>query len=474
MMRTYPRVRVSRWWSVWVLLVLIPSLLVSGCATTSKETNGTSAQAPGSDGVQTVTFSVMVVGKPTERYRLENLKAAAERLNKKLEQEGQPVRVRVEGKLEDRPWEEYKQKFILASEAGKAPDIVLSGHEDVAPWSEAGHIIALDEYVRNNPVYQELFPNLWEAVTYKGKIWGIPQDVEARPLYFWKSLLKKAGWSDADIEALPDRIRSGAFTLDDLLKVAKDLQDKGAVEPAMGFWTRPQPGPDFYLFYFAYGGEMYDAESGKLVLDRQALLNEYRFFARAAQEDKVMRPTLIGTDWSIWHRTVMGQKVGFFHGGSWQVAEWKDKYGLTDDKMRDLGYALIPSGEKGRPGVTLSHPLVYMVTAQSKHPELAARLLIEATAPDLNTRHAVESGHLAILKSQLDDPEYRKSGFLHSVSYMVEHAKFLPLHSQFGTYDQAVYRGLTAVVAGQMTPEVAVETVVKQLQGQLKDEVIIR
>lgn len=461
--------RAIGWRKILVGLLLLPALVAGGCATTPKQEES----EPAGEG-QTVTLTAMVVGKPTERYRLENLKAAAERLNKKLAQEGQTVRVRVEGKLEDRPWEEYKQKFILAAEAHKAPDIVLSGHEDVAPWSDAGHILPLDEYVKDSPVYRDVFPNLWKSVTYKGKIWAIPQDVEARPLYYWKPLLRQAGWTEADVNALPEKIRNGDFVLDDMLRTAKALQDKGAVEPGMGFWTRPQPGPDFYLFYLAYGGELQDPATGKLVLDKQALLNEYRFFARAAQQDKVMRPTLIGTDWTIWHRTVMGQKVGFFHGGSWQVAEWKDKYGLTEDKMSDLGYALIPSGIKGKPGVTLSHPLVYMVTAQSKHPDLAARLLLEATAPDLNTRHAVASGHLAIMKAQLDDPEYKKSGFLHAISYMVEHAKFLPLHSKFGTYDQIVYRGLTAVVAGQMTPEEAVDTVASQLKAQLGDEVVVR
>lgn len=247
--------RAIGWRKILVGLLLLPALVAGGCATTPKQEES----EPAGEG-QTVTLTAMVVGKPTERYRLENLKAAAERLNKKLAQEGQTVRVRVEGKLEDRPWEEYKQKFILAAEAHKAPDIVLSGHEDVAPWSDAGHILPLDEYVKDSPVYRDVFPNLWKSVTYKGKIWAIPQDVEARPLYYWKPLLRQAGWTEADVNALPEKIRNGDFVLDDMLRTAKALQDKGAVEPGMGFWTRPQPGPDFYLFYLAYGGELQDRD----------------------------------------------------------------------------------------------------------------------------------------------------------------------------------------------------------------------
>jgi len=465
-----------RWLSVLLVAAFVP-FIVSGCGNQQQQEATTApggGAGAGQDGVETVTLRAMTIGKPTERYRFDNLKDAVERLNQKLEEEGAKVRVQLEGQHEDRPWDEYKQRFILAAEAGKAPDIILSGHEDVAPWAAAGHIIPLDKYVRDHPVYEDIFPKLWESVTLDGKIWGIPQDTEARPLYFWKSHLKKLGWTDEQIESLPERIRKGEFTLDDLLETAKQLQDKGIVPAGQGFWTRGQPGVDFYMFYLAFGGQMQDPETGKLVLDKQALLKEYEFFARASQELGVMKPSLLGTEWPIWHRAVTGKQVAMWVGGSWMVAEWKDQYGLTDEDVADLGYALLPSGEKGKPGVTLSHPLVYMVTKYSKHPDLAARLILEATNAEFNTRHAVESNHLAIMQSQLENPDYKSDKLLSDIAYMVEHAGFVPLHEQFGNYDQAIYRGLSAVVAGQMKPQQAVDTVVRQLQSQLGDEVIIR
>ena len=466
-------------WRALAAILVMTLVLLAGCggqggeAPTGDEGTTGAGSSGGEQGIQTVTLRAMTIGKPTEHWRFDNLREAVDRLNEKLEQEGANVRVQLEGTHEDRPWDEYKQRFILAAEAGKAPDIILSGHEDVAPWAAAGHIIPLDEYVKDSPVYQDVFPTLWESVTLDGKIWGIPQDTEARPLYFWKSHLKQLGWTDEQIAQLPERIEKGEFTLDDLLDLAKQLQDRGIVPEGQGFWTRPQPGVDFYMFYLAYGGAMQDPETGKLVLDKEALLKEYQFFARA-RELGVLKPSLLGTDWSIWHRTVTSKQVGLWVGGSWQVAEWQDQYGLSDADVQDLGYALLPAGEKGKPGVTLSHPLVYMVTKYSQHPELAARLILEATNPEFNTRHAVESNHLAIMKSQLDQPAYKENRLLGDLAYMVEYAGFVPLHEQFGNYDQAIYRGLSAVVAGQMTPEQAVDTVVRQLQAQLRDEVIIR
>jgi ABC-type sugar transport system ATPase subunit len=35
---------------------------------------------------------------------------------------------------DDKDWSEYKNEFVLASEAGKAPDIIVSGHEFIASF----------------------------------------------------------------------------------------------------------------------------------------------------------------------------------------------------------------------------------------------------------------------------------------------------------------------------------------------------
>ncbi|MBE9593034.1 MAG: extracellular solute-binding protein, partial [Proteobacteria bacterium] len=116
----------------------------------------------------------------------------------------------------------------------------------------------LDGIIEEFPIYNLVFDTLWDCTKYKGETWGVPQDAEARPLYWNKTLLKKLGWSDGDIAALPGKIEKGEFTLYDMLETAKQAVDKGVVEPGNGFWTRPKNGPDFTPFYYAFGGETID------------------------------------------------------------------------------------------------------------------------------------------------------------------------------------------------------------------------
>jgi len=100
--------------------------------------------APGQ--VQIVTITAWAGGNPqTERGRIGMLEKAAERLNAQLEREGSNVRVRVEGILDTSG--DMARKFVLAAQAGQAPDIVNSSHADIAAWAQAGFIVPLDQYI---------------------------------------------------------------------------------------------------------------------------------------------------------------------------------------------------------------------------------------------------------------------------------------------------------------------------------------
>ncbi|HXF68189.1 MAG TPA: extracellular solute-binding protein [Thermoflexus sp.] len=431
-----------------------------------------------------VVLTAWTIGpEQASHYRADNLVAAAEALNAALAAEGANIRVKVDASFDTSTWDEYRQRFLLAAQAGNAPDIILSGHEDVAPWSEAGFIIPLDDLIRKYEAQtglKDIIPGLWRSVEYKGQRWAIPQDTEARPMYFSKALLKKLGWSEEQINALPEQIKAGQFTLHDMLRLAKEAQDKGIVQPGYGYWPRPRRGLDFYQFYMAFGGQLQDPQTGKLVLDREALLKHFQFHYDTVFTFGTTPKDFIGTEWNVWHETVStGDQVLFWNGGTWHWAQWLTQFGRQEpDLWEKIGFALIPAGEPGGKPTTLSHPLVYMVTSEKasgkKNQELAFRLIAMATTPDLNTKHAVESAHLAILTTQINHPEYVKAKFLQQTAYMVEYATYAPNHADFSAYDEVVWTALSAVMGGEMKPDQAVDMVVKELQARLGDKVIIR
>jgi inositol-phosphate transport system substrate-binding protein len=411
-------------------------------------------------------------------YRRDNLISAAETLNRKLEQEGSNKRVQVEATFESGgQWSDFKQKFVLAAEARQAPDIILGGHEDLAPWSAAGYVIPLDDLIKKySENFQDIFPTIWPAMKLNGITYQIPQDMEARPMYYRKDLLARLGWPREKIDGLPQAIRNGEFIWSDLVATAKEAIENKVIEPGNGWWHRTTRGHDHYIFYYQNGGQMQDPDTGKLVIVKDALEKHFQLHYDAVKTHKITRENHIGSQSREWHEnTAVGGKVLFFNGGTWMWAEWLKFYKVPEtDLFENVGYALIPAAERGGKPVTLSHPVGYMVTSSSKNQELAFRLIAEATTPELHSRHSVESAHSAVLKTQLDDPTYQKDRFLLDTTYMAEFTHFIPNHAQYGVYDEVLFRLLSAVEAGQLQPKEAAEVAVDELKAQLRDELVIK
>ena len=404
--------------TILILLLALPAFIFAGGQKEAAKTTGP----------QTVTITVWARANNVEHWRAEAATPAAEALNEELKKEGKSITVEVKPVYDNTPWGQYKNKFTMAADAGEGPDIICSGHEDVPVWAQAGYIMPLADSVSQiqgmYPQFNDVIDSLWNAGMWNGKIWAVPQDTEARPMFFSKTNLKKLGWTDAQIKGLTEKINNGQFTLDDLIKTAKTAIKKGVVKPGYGFWHRPRKGGDFMQFYYSYGGRLYDPAKDKLVLDKNALFKWYKF-QRECVTSGITPKNYIGTEWKIWHDTVAHNNALFWNGGIWQWADWKTNYLNGDESIlfKNVGYALIPSGVRGVKGNTLSHPLVYMVTTEKasghKNRDLVVRLLALMTTKDINTKHALESTHLGILKSQMKYKPYLNAKFLSSVTYML-------------------------------------------------------
>jgi inositol-phosphate transport system substrate-binding protein len=416
---------------------------------------------------------------PYENGRCNNLVSALGAANAALATAGDDRRIELESIQDDADWGDYKTEFELASEAGEAPDIICSGHEHIGDWATAGYLVDITDKIGDYPEFGDVIDSLWDSTMLDGKIWGVPQDAEARPFYYSKPLLKELGWSDDDIESLDKRVAAGEYTWQDMLDTAAEAVEAGIVEPGDGWWHRPSNGPDFLYFYYAAGGEIEEEGFDGLVFDTEAAGKVYALLYDAAQVRNIIRPNKLDGDWDF-HKeyTSTFTKVLFVFEGTWRWASWHVNYlqdvGAEDYLFENVGFAPIPANEEGtgKP-ITLTHPLVYMVSSQSEYPDLALLLISKATVKELNTDYAVASGHLGVLKSQADYPSYTTAKFLSATLPLLEYTTFLPNSPYWSAYSEAYYLGIQAVESGDLKPEEAVDVVVDRLQTELGDNVKI-
>jgi len=418
---------------------------------------------------------------PYEEGRCNNLLSAVGAANAELAAAGDKRRIALEVIQDDADWGPYKTEFELASDAGEAPDIVCSGHEHVGDWATAGFIRDLTDDLGKYPEFDDVIDSLWTSTELNGQRWGVPQDAEARPLYYSKPLLRELGWSDDDIESLDERIAAGEYTFQDMLDTAAEAVEKGIVEPGDGWWHRPANGPDFLYYYYGAGGEVTDpGGSDALVFDTAAAQKVYAMLYDAAQTRNIIRPNKLDADWDF-HKeyTSSFENVVFVFEGTWRWSSWHTNYlqdvGGESYLFENVGFAPIPANEEGTgEPITLTHPLIYMVSSQSENPDLALLLISKATVKELNTDYAIASGHLGVLKSQADYPTYKTARFLSETLPLLEYTTFLPNSPYWSAYSEAYFLGIQAVESGDLTPEEAIEVVTEQLQNELGDNVIIQ
>lgn len=420
-----------------------------------------------------VTIAVSAGGTgPNDTYRVDAIEMAADILEREAAIRGAELNITVE-KTVFAGWPDFKQALTLAAEAGNAPNIVVTGHEDIAAWSQSGLIVPVENYVDFDAwPLNDIYPNLIEIASYGGTIYGIPQDAESRPMFFWKPHMKAIGYTDAQIDALPQMVQDGTYTLANVLEDAKKMQDAGVVQPGYGFYPRFSDGPDFWQFYRSFGGVL--EADGKLVFDKASMTKFYQFFVDAVNLG-VTKKNHIGMDGNQWWAEVAAGKAGIWHGGTWHYARLVNQEGLTDF-FGNVAFSLIPAGEGGQPN-TLTHPLVYLLTSghDEEATQIAAQLITIASEPQINVLHAIKSSHLGISLQEASLSLYSDNRWAsEATERLLPHATSMPNNSNFGAYQTAMWKGLEAAWTGTKTVEAAVTDAANELSTALGDAVVVR
>lgn len=420
------------------------------------------------------TIDVWTIEGANDTYRHEAIEIAADLLEREAAVRGEELSITIDAK-QFSGWEEYKQAITLAAESGTAPDIVTAGHEDIAAWAQSGLIVPIEDYVdvESWPI-NDIYPNLLEISSFNGQLWGLPQDAESRPFFMWRPHMEAIGYTTAQIDALPGEIRSGAYTLQNVLTDAKAMQDAGLVEPGYGFYPRASNGPDYWQFYLSFGGKMDDG-NGKLVYDSTAMTKFFQFFVDAVDLG-VTKKNHLGMDWSQWYSEVANGKAGLWHGGTWHYARYTGKEG-NDDFFGTVQFGLIPAGDADGAANTITHPLVYLLTQQEDDDEIAisAELIKIASEPRINALHAIKSAHLGISKSEESVDLYSGDRWAREATKrLLPYAVAMPNNVNFGQYWEIMFGGLEASWTGQKIVAEAIADVETELKTTLGDKIVMQ
>jgi inositol-phosphate transport system substrate-binding protein len=418
---------------------------------------------------QTIQVELWSRADPSGPLRSQNVVKAAERLNADLAKEGSDKRVEVVVRESPAPnFDEDALQLLKVFGIGEGPDAFIAAHEWVCAFQQEGLLLKLDDYIAKYPeLFGSIFPSLWDAGRCPDGIYAIPQDAEARMFFYNKKLLREAGMSDADIEALPDKAASGELTMDDLIDIAKQVVDKTDAE--YGILHRPSKGPDFTMVFHAYGNKFVDDE-GNLLIERDKLAKAFGWFERGVKEG-VISANNTSMEFDALRKEFYTGNAAFWMYGIWDLGSYAfPTYGLPSDEasfFKDWGWVAVPAAEKGGQPSTLTHPIVYAIAADTAEPDLVVRLFGHTSDADLNTDHAVTTTHIGIRPEQLDDKRYADAWPLARATEMLKISQYLPNNPEFGDLNGILYTAIQGVETGRLSAEEAADFVIEEAQGTL-------
>ena len=274
-----------------------------------------------------------------------------------FERENPEIRVRFHH------FDSYANRILMLRAGSMAPDVMRQNTEFGAQYIRRGMNLPLDRFMDGPDGIDrnDFFPITWDALRYRGRTYGIPQDINIRALFYNKDLFDAAGLK------YPDE----TWTWPDLQRAAARLADpkssggkKGVIGLLAGFRST-----DWLPFYYQAGGRVWNADKTVPTIDNPRAVEALAYFKSLGGNFLMSQ--------SSSERGGLGPYTFFQNGqaamlidGSWRAPQLKKSApGLN------FGVAQLPRMAPGSAGTrSISTSCYWGVSAQTRHPEEAWKL----------------------------------------------------------------------------------------------------
>ncbi|RLE84181.1 MAG: sugar ABC transporter substrate-binding protein [Thermoprotei archaeon] len=341
-------------------------------------------------------------------------------------------------------FEVYYDKLVAAFEAGTPPDAALA---DLGGWvpdfASKGWLEPLDKYLEKWEGTKQIWPNLWEAVTYKGKVYGLPWYTDCRVLLYHKELFKQAG---LDPEKPPQ-------TWDELLEYAKKLTD-----PEKGIYGYGVSGAlseittlGYMIFLYSAGGKLLTEDYSKAAFNTPEGLEALRFYTELYTKHHVSPPGTPGYTEDDYRVMMAHGKIAMAIGGPWS-------FPLIEIENPEIKgkYATAPHPWKVKPA-TVYGGWAWVVAKDSKYKDAAWLWGAFMTSYDVWKRWALKWGGPMPTRIDvvMDIPFFLEDPRWKPIIKMFPHAVARPPVPQWPRISRVIQEMVQNVLTGKMSPEEA-------------------
>ncbi len=346
-------------------------------------------------------------------------------------------------------------KLVASFSAGGTDyDIARVDVIDLALYASANWIVDVSSRVTKD-MQDDLLPFAKQAVSWKGKYYGMPKDSEWKNWVYNQKLLKDAG-----IDKAPENWK-------DYVEGAKIMQGKGLVKYAQ-YWGWKQAenlACDYPLLVASLGGKYLDEGSDELLINKDQGVQALQYMSDWINVDKIANPASItGTSTDIRNAQLAGDIPFALYWGTPTVLL------NNPDKSKVVGQCKVGLVPHTAPDSwTLSGPECWALTKGSKKNDDSWNYLLYRQGTEGSKRQFIGEGSVFGWRSLFDDPDVKAAAVKFQVDFDVqrkqaEHIVNRPMIPWYSEYSSVLQLEVQNALTMKKKPQQALDDVVAAYQ----------
>ena len=292
----------------------------------------------------------------------------------------------------------YSKTTMMMQSEQTAPDVITEDGFMVKADAAGGYLMPLTDVLAGWEESKQFAPTIMEGGKgVDGVQYALPLSTDVQGIWYNKQMFAEAGIS------VPFEPKSW----NDILAAAKKLKAAVTTDgfvPLYLYASKTYPEETsmrtFQTLYFGTGedAELYDMNAEKWVVDKEKLLDVFRFVDSVYNTEKV-GPTpsfaaqsgiadLLQSDY------MKNKKVGMYLSGSWESSNWaKGKSHEWADGLKVWGFAKIPTKDGETPGyTTMSGGWTWAIPSKANNKEGGIDFLKFVCNKDNQLEYALQTG----------------------------------------------------------------------------------
>jgi len=322
-------------------------------------------------------------------------------------------------------------KFQQAAATGDGPDIVLWAHDRFGEWAAGGLIQPVDP---SQEMTDGILASAWDAVSFGGKVWGYPVNVEAIGLVYNKDLIDTPPATFEEIKdlAMPEGVRAILWDYNNTYFTMPMLMANG------GFAFQKVDG--------VFDGKNTGVNNDGAMMGANVLKSLF--------DDGVMPA---GVDYGVMDGAMAKGETAMVINGPWSWAGYKGA-GIN------IGVAPLPTvnGQVSPPFLGVP---AFAVNAATPNKDLVIELLENYILTDEGLAHWNANGNLGAL-ADISAGQAQEDPLVKATIANAANGIPMPSNPEMGAFWGAMGPALTNITTAVQSPEDALNDAAKRILGE--------